>query len=457
MKTQITKTKSSLFAAAMLALAALHPAEGAPEYTFTPIAFLGDAAPGGGTFNNDFEPSAINNRGDFAFTADLIMPGQEGVFLNQGGTLIQLARFGLSAPGGGTFASGELGNIGFNEEGDAAFGFTLEPLNYFFSSDGFGEGANGGIYRYSHTTQEITPIAFTGSPAPGGGAFAGVGFDINMNSRGTMAFIGMLGTADNPAQGIFLADKSGNLTSVVAPGTPAPNGGTWVNAYAPHLNNQDDMVFDGYSTSDTPGATSLYLRNHASGNLELVSKAGDPLPGGGVLQAAWAPRINDAGDIAFGAPLGAPVALSFYTGPLAICLRRGQDLLQIAANGDPMPGGGHISLIPAADWSWGLNNRGEVAFAATLDTSASPGTPDEGLYIYSGGALHLIARTGTIIPGVGTIFSLEMGNPILAGPPLASGIPTCGAQLNSRGQPSSAAPSPMAAWSCSSPRPSRSQ
>jgi len=46
-----------------------------------------------------------------------------------------------------------------------------------------------------------------------------------------------------------------------------------------------------------------------------------------------------------------------------------------------------------------------------------------------------VARTGTVIPGVGTIFSLEMGNSTAPGlPPLPSGYPTCGAQLNERGQ-----------------------
>src|SRR6266496_3237998 len=39
----------------------------AAGYSFKPIAFLGDPAPGGGNFNNDFEPSAINNHGEMAF------------------------------------------------------------------------------------------------------------------------------------------------------------------------------------------------------------------------------------------------------------------------------------------------------------------------------------------------------------------------------------------------------
>ena len=54
----------------------------AAGYVFTPIAFLGDPAPGpeGGTFINDFEPSAINNKGEVLFGADA-STGGEGIFL----------------------------------------------------------------------------------------------------------------------------------------------------------------------------------------------------------------------------------------------------------------------------------------------------------------------------------------------------------------------------------------
>ncbi|HXJ56813.1 MAG TPA: choice-of-anchor tandem repeat NxxGxxAF-containing protein, partial [Verrucomicrobiae bacterium] len=85
-----------------------------PAYTFKVVAAVGDPAPGGGAFTTDFEPSALNNRGQLAFTADLAVPGEpeqfhEGLFLAGGGNLQQIVRFGQSAPGGGTFSVGELG------------------------------------------------------------------------------------------------------------------------------------------------------------------------------------------------------------------------------------------------------------------------------------------------------------------------------------------------------------
>src|ERR1043165_5307806 len=47
-------------------------------------AFFGDPAPGGGQFTFDFEPSAINERADVAFTAD-VTTGGEGVFVARHG------------------------------------------------------------------------------------------------------------------------------------------------------------------------------------------------------------------------------------------------------------------------------------------------------------------------------------------------------------------------------------
>src|SRR6266568_8816319 len=78
-------------------------------YVFTPIATLGDPAPGsaGGTFINDFEPGGLNSHGDMAFGAD-VSTGGEGVFLRHKGQITELGRTGGAAPGGGLFESGFL-------------------------------------------------------------------------------------------------------------------------------------------------------------------------------------------------------------------------------------------------------------------------------------------------------------------------------------------------------------
>ena len=69
-----------------------------------------------------------------------------------------------------------------------------------------------------------------------------------------------------------------------------------------------------------------------------------------------------------------------------------------------MPGGGKIKTVnpTAAPGNYSLNNRGDVTFIAALDTGAS------GLYVYSNGALRVVARTGMTIPGVGTIDNVTL-------------------------------------------------
>ena len=66
-----------------------------------------------------------------------------------------------------------------------------------------------------------------------------------------------------------------------------------------------------------------------------------------------------------------------------------------------------------------------MTFAAALDTGPAE-TPDTGLYVRVGGVLRLVARTGTVIPGVGTVAGLVNS--------LGITFPSSGAIINNRGQ-----------------------
>ena len=86
--------------AAIITLQAAVVLGGPPAYTFKPIVFVGDPTPGGSTFDYDFEPSGMNNRGEFAFTADY--GDGEAVFTGRAGTVLrQVVGFGQVAPGTG--------------------------------------------------------------------------------------------------------------------------------------------------------------------------------------------------------------------------------------------------------------------------------------------------------------------------------------------------------------------
>jgi hypothetical protein len=124
---------------------------GPPAYTFQPMAFVGGSTPNGSTFNGDFEPSGMNNPGEFAFVADYEVNGVEGegVFIGGAGTgLRQVLGFGQLAPGTeGVFGPWEEGALGFNDEGDLAVLFTLDPFTHWLT---WFNGFYAGVWRYSH-------------------------------------------------------------------------------------------------------------------------------------------------------------------------------------------------------------------------------------------------------------------------------------------------------------------
>ena len=91
-----------------------------------------------------------------------------------------------------------------------------------------------------------------------------------------------------------------------------------------------------------------------------------------------------------------------------------------------MPGGGNFVNAAAQYGNWTLNDSGDVAFSALLDTdSLGLDSSDMGLYAWSGGSLRLVARTGMNFPGVGTLIKLA--------PEFVFGLPFSGALINVRG------------------------
>jgi hypothetical protein len=157
-------------------------------YDFTEIARLGSLAPGGGEFTFDFEPSAVNDSVQVAFTADLTTGG-EGIFLARHGQISEIMRHDEPAPSGGTFAFAELGRIGLNQGGDLSFAFTLDPFTLPI-------GLNAGVYRFSHSTQSLSKVMMPGDPAPGGGTFKGTFLHTSINNRGDIVFSGIVTGGD---------------------------------------------------------------------------------------------------------------------------------------------------------------------------------------------------------------------------------------------------------------------
>ncbi|HYV31679.1 MAG TPA: choice-of-anchor tandem repeat NxxGxxAF-containing protein, partial [Candidatus Binatia bacterium] len=441
--------KAMLVAAVVAALTQFPgSAQAQRSYSFAPLAFLGGPEPLGSQFTFDFEPGGLNNSGQAAFGADLTLGG-EGVFLWDRGQARTLARIGDPAPGGGTYGFAFYGEVTINDDGDVPFVFQLEPPTFIGNDLLFGD--NAGLFLYSHRTRAVRALKLPGDPAPGGGTFHGFGFRAWINNAGDVAFAGIVtpidigpGSGLHLGQGIFLLDRRHHLSSVVRPGDPAPGGKTFDFAQIPTINDSGDIAFGGhvmedpctqFHPSNIPGAQlfcaeSVYFWP-SGGRIESVAHIGDPAPGGGTFNYAFGSKLNNCGVLAFFGALPAAQAGAGHL-PLdsdtGIFVRIDGVNAKVARPGDSMPGGGKLGTAGFLTLDLGINNGGAIAFTALLDT-ATDGISDTGIYKWENGVLKLVARAGTVLPGVGTIKALQ--------PPDTVGsatYPNAGAAINDRGQ-----------------------
>ena len=409
-------------------------------YAIQAVAQVGDPLPNpaDGIFTSDFETGGINSRGQIVFTSEQGKPDAahdqgETIFLTRSGgqgPIAELNLPGKPAPGGGTFDGpiGSLSQDAINDQGDAAFGFTLGSTVPY----------NAGIYRYSHVTGALTAVEVPGvTDAPTGGKFMGAWFNPSLNNQGDLAFIGVIPTTSgfNPASGlgeaVFMQNAQGKIIKLVAPGDPAPGGSSFDSFQNTSVNDQGDVAFGAHVAGDVSlggdgtglGAfQSAYLR-YANGQIVSIGHQGQTIPasaGGGVYDAVYTPKVNNRDQVAFTAGLRTtPPQTNVLNDPQAIFFFSRGRTVAVARPGQAMPGGGTFASAGTFASQVGMNDRGQVVFAAKLNDGS------EGVYQWSHGILALIARTGTNIPGAGTISSFDQFGP---------GTATAFASNNSRGQ-----------------------
>jgi hypothetical protein len=264
--------------------------------------------------------------------------------------------------------------------------------------------------------------------APGFGVFQSTGMHASLNNSGDIAFTGVVRTNAglSPAlglgMGIFLAAHQGPISRVAAPGDPAPDGGHFDLAQNPWINDHGDIAFGAHVAGETcmsiqsigPGCgESIYLKRAGQSSAQSVAHQGEQAPGGSMLRWAWGPLLNNRGDLVFMGELATQRGGSAR----AIYLHSRAGTMPVASPGDLMPDGRIIKTVNPATTTgnYSLNQAGEVSFNAALENG------DSALYVFSDSALHLVAGTGTVIPGVGTV--LRVTNLIVDG-----GV------LNDRGQ-----------------------
>jgi hypothetical protein len=413
--------------------------EAAPPsgYTYSVVATLGEPAPGGGTHVGDFEPEDINSRGDVAFASDLL--DNNGMFIGEGlygryrGTTRLIARSGDPIPGTklNYGASGILSPVGMNDSGDIAFGFFI------------GTSAAAGAFRYDEIGNVVSPVFLPGDPAPGGTTFQGADFHADLNNRGQIATAAIINTSEGNCtdpkascfglgRAVYAFDRFNNATKIAAPGDPARGStSTFDDARDPNLNDGGDVIFGGHvkgevcvggSPSTLGCFESLYLYR-GTGQLSSIVHQGDPAPGGGVFRFAFNGRLNARGDASF---IGG-LKENFDEDGVFLRNRNGT-LLAIARPGDTLPGG-IMKNTTSSQGAHAIENAGDVAFVAVLDADSNgDGVDDTGVYLWSDGTIRTVVKTGTVIPGRGTVVHVD--NAYLVGGP----NPWPEVHMNERGQ-----------------------
>ena len=238
------------------------------------------------------------------------------------------------------------------------------------------------------------------------------------NDRGDIAFTGIFQGADlapgppgvngsGLGSGVFVVDKHGHIFNVVKPGDEAPGGATFDLAAIASINDLGDVAFGAHLAGEeclmiVPQEVRIacisgtYLKKAATGKIETIVRQGDPMPGGGTCRGTRGRVLNNRSQVAFLCDMTPEPDLDQIGG---LFFRSKGTSHPIARPGDPMPGGGKIVTTGPAD-TFHLSNSGDVTFNARLDTG------EHGLYVASRGSVRLVARTGTVIPGVGTIVEL---------------------------------------------------
>ena len=78
--------------------------------------------------------------------------------------------------------------------------------------------------------------------------------------------------------------------------------------------------------------------------------------------------------------------------------------VSVVRPGDTLPDGKLVTVSNTVT-AHHLNNRGEISFLANLDTG------QEALYVKSDDKFRLVAKTGGVLPGIGTIQDIGDGPP----------------------------------------------
>lgn len=358
------------------------------QYTIETIALTGDIAPGtGGSTYSRFDGPAINNSGDVVFRGHLDGTSTDfGFWTGQAGNLALVARTGDEAPdsGGRTFKL-LFFNRNINELGEVIFSAS-DTLGGLDIQSAVWAGAAGAL----------TEVVRHGDPAPGA---AGRTFRIVTNPRlndiGDAAFRGLLETGSSAIDEGIWRESNGVLELVARKGDVAPQagGGTFDRFVTPDFNTAGQVAFRGVLN---PDFTEVGIWVGDPNILELVALTG---PAGGIAPGTGRkflsvsiPNLNATGAVVFEGFLEG-------SGPVTGVWAGQPGALELVALSDQVAPGSDGKTFESFGFSV-INGANEVAVRANIvPGSFDFSSTDLGIWVWSGGILNFVTRTGIDVPG----------------------------------------------------------
>ena len=307
------------------------------------------------------------------------VPKWNGISYAQSPKIIKLVAQGDASPLGGVF--GNIGAISFNDKEDLAFKSEIESFKTaVFLSSG----------------NKISSIVANGDSIAGLGKFDRIfSFGItSINNEGAVAFSAQLTNGSSVRDGLFLATAQG-IFPIVFHGDQTAGGIIEVpTLHTYSLNNAGAFAFEGFIT---PGIKKAIFVSDA-GAISKVVATGEATPIGGTFKFGffYIYDFNDGGTALFMSDI------ENGNSERGIFTAKDGTVTKIVAQGDPSPDGKEFTYL---DFPATINNLGDVVFEAAVGEGFE--WEYSGIFLYSNGAISLIARDGNPDPGGGTFGSFS--------------------------------------------------
>lgn len=391
------------------------------------VARTGDLATGStstATFSSFVGSPSINASGTTAFIANIFGSGvsganNSGMWTGTPAGVSMAVREGAAAPGissGAVFAS-------FSDPIIASTG-SLGFFGYLrLNTGGVTSGNDSGIWAGAPGSIQMVAREADQAPGMASGVYFQLFGDVVVNGSGQVAFwsslAGNISGTDDSA--MWVGSSAANLTTVAMEGAQAAGCSAGVTYYSFNpdvvLNDSGQIAFmGGVKGTGVTTANDIALWVGAPGSLALAAREGNSAPGAGsgaLFTGLWDIDLNDDGKVAFTARLtGSGVTGSNDEG---IWAGAPGALSLVARTGSSVPG---VSGAVFTDlYAPSINADGTVVFQAQFSGSGITSANDEALFVGTPGSLALAARKGDQAPGLASGVKLGgfLNGPVLNG------------------------------------------